>query len=287
MRTSADGRLLCVSCDDQSIKIWDTKTLQEITEIEPGFSGGRERIAIEPKTSLLVSGTWEDGLTCYDYSVDRVSWRRDDLIGIQAVALSPAFESSVFVAVEAPDYRVDEPGIFSGVVELDIHTGQTKWQADEAESIYLHPRIPVLVLTSRANRLVRILDASRKQTGSIPMIYFAVLDVAFKDNLIALAEGQKGARLIELSGQVLFCHCPTSRQPNCLNLAFEGDVLNIIDSWDNTFVTRLDATGRILHEYTRDNHTDVCFIRDGGRFVDSYGNVCFSSDGRLDARINV
>jgi hypothetical protein len=290
MRTSADGRLLCTSCDHHWVTIWETKTLREITAVQPGFSGGEQRLAIDPQTARILSGTWEEGLTCYDYSADRIIWRRADLIGIQQVALSPAFASSVFVALEAPDHRVDEPGIFTGIVELDARTGETQWQIEAANSIHLHPRMPVLVLTDHADRLVRIYDASRKSLGSTPMVHFAILDIAFQDDWIALAEGAKGIRIVALDGKVRTSCCPISHESNCLRVSFEGDqrVLNVFDSWDRSFITRLDATtGNVLGEYARENQTEVCFIDDGRRFVDACGQVCRSSDGRIEGHLDL
>src|SRR4030095_2951778 len=158
MRASADGRLLGTSSDDDAVKVWDAAALSEIARIKPGFSGGEDRLALHPTSSRVCSGTWEGGLTCYDYAEHRVLWHRADLIGIQRVDFSPAFPSSLFVALEAPDYRVDEPDVFSGVVELDATTGRSLWRTDDADTVFLHPSRPLAVLVDRGERIIRILD---------------------------------------------------------------------------------------------------------------------------------
>jgi WD40 repeat protein len=287
MRASADGRLFGTSSDDETIKVWDAVTLTEIASIRPGFSGGEDRLALDPTSSRVFSGTWEAGLTCYDYTEHREVWRRADLIGIQRVDFSPAFPSSLFVALEAPDYRVDEPGVFSGVVELDAATGRLLWRTDDADTIFLHPSRPLSVLVDRRERIIRILDDSRRLIGSTPMIYFAVLEVAFHGEVIALAEGGEGIRLIDTRGRVQASHRPPSRESNCLRISFVGgaDALAAFDSWEGSYITRLDGAGQVVAEYERESHEDVCFIGDGTRFLDAQGRVCRTATGAADMQI--
>src|SRR5688572_26177967 len=220
MRASADGQLVGTSSDDEAIKLWKAAAFTEVASITPGFSGGEERVALDPASSRVFSGTWESGLTCYDYAEHRVVWHRADLLGIQRLDYSPAFPSSVFVALEAPDDRVDEPGIFSGVVELDATTGGERWRTKSANTVFLHPARTLFVLVDSGEAVIRILDHSHRVLGSTPMTYFAVLAVAFYGERIALAEGGEGVRLIDIGGRVLASHRPPSRKPNCLHVAF-------------------------------------------------------------------
>ena len=287
MRTSMDGRLLGTSSDDDSIKIWDAASLREIAQLRPGFSGGRERFALDRTHSRIFSGTWEDGLNCYDFAGERLCWRREDLIGVQGVAFSPAFPSSVFVVLEAPDQLVDGPDVFTGVVELDAATGDTEWQTEDADSIYLHPERAVYALTSRETKRVRIFDGASRLLGSTPMANFAIMDAAFQGDRLALAEGAKGVRLTNLTGDVLFSYRPASRICNCIQIAFSGDsnAVNVFDRGKKTNITSMDTGGRVVCEYARSTPADICFVGDGTRFVDALGNVCRSSDGQVEARI--
>jgi hypothetical protein len=287
MRTSAYGRLLGTSADDETIKVWNATTLAAIANIKPGFSGGEGRLALDPTSSRAFSGTWEAGLTCYDYAEHRVVWHRADLIGIQRVDFSPAFPSSLFVALEAPDYRVDEPGIFSGVVELDAATGRSLWRTDYADTVFLHPSRPLSVLVDRGERIIRILDDSHRMLSSIPMTYFAVLEVAFHGERIALAEGGEGIRLADTRGTILASHRPPSRKANCLRVSFVSgaDALAVFDSWEGSYITLLNGAGQVITEYQRESHEDVCFIGDGTRFLDAQGHVCQTANGAIEARI--
>jgi hypothetical protein len=209
-----------------------------------------------------------------------VVWRRDDLIGIQTVDLSAGFPASVFVTLEAPDYRLDEPGVVSGVTELDAETGHTKWLSQNGDWLFLHPTTPVILIQDRSEELVRVLDLQKREIGSTPMENFAILDVAFSEEMIALAEGAKGVRIIDLSGRMISRYAPKARKPNCIRINFDREHVNIFDSWEASFVSIIDPlSGRLIREYHRATRENICFIDDGSRFVDGSGEIYRSSDG--------
>lgn len=286
-RASYDSCHFGASLEEGAITIWKSDSSLPITTVKPGFSGGESRHFVDSVNRLIYSGTWEDGLTCYDYADDRVVWHRNDLIGIQTVNLSAGFPASVFITLERPDYR-QEPEIISGIVELDAYNGSSRWRADKGDWVYLHPRKPLIVIQDRRNRMIRILDRAKTEVGSIPMVHFAILNVAFGENLIAIAEGAKGVRVCDLHGKVISHYAPTGRKPNCINVTFAGDRVCIHDSWDGSFVSIIDPySGKLISEYKRDSHGAMCFIDDGIRFVDSSGRVCQSFDGEVVATLKV
>jgi hypothetical protein len=251
-----------------------------------GVFGRRESAFIDPVNRLIYSGTWENGLACYDYADNRQVWHRDDLIGIQTVDLSAGFPSSVFVTLEAPDYRLDEPGIISGIAELDARDGSTMWMTDRGDWLYLHPREPVMVIQDKCDHVVRILDGGKNEVGTIPMVHFAIIDVGFSEDFIALAEGEKGVRILDHQGRMISRYAPRGRKPNCIKITFDGDRVIVFDSWEGSFVTILDPrTGKRISEYERDSHGDICFIDNGSRFVDPSGTICRSIDGQVMARL--
>jgi hypothetical protein len=176
---------------------------------------------------------------------------------------------------------LDEPGIISGIVELDAKDGSAKWMANHGDWVYLHRQQPLIVIQDRCNRVVRILD-EKNEVGSIPMVHFAIIDVDFGKEMIALAEGEKGVRILDHRGALLSHYAPKGRKPNCIGVAFDEDRLIVFDSWDGSFVTIIDpCTGKLIAEYEREFHDDICFIDDGSRFVDSSGQICRSNDGCL------
>lgn len=162
IRASYDSRHFGASLEKESISIWRSDLVTPVTTVRPGFSGGENRHFIDPVNRLIYSGTWEDGLTCFDYAENRTVWHRSDLIGIQAVDLSAGFPTSVFVTLEAPDYRLDEPGVVSGIVELAADDGRTRWKAEEGDWGYADPKRPVLVIQDRSKDVVRILRCNEE-----------------------------------------------------------------------------------------------------------------------------
>lgn len=285
-RASCDTHYFAASLARKSISIWRSDSTCPIATVQPGFSGGKNRHFIDPVNRLIYSGTWEDGLTCYDYAENRVVWHRSDLIGIQTVNLSAGFPSSVFVTLEAPDYRLDEPGVISGIVELSGQDGSTMWKAEDGDWIYVHPRQPLLVIQERCNDLVRFLDSEKNLIGSAPMVNFAIIEVGFAENMIALAEGAKGVRILDYNGTLISQYAPKMRRPNVIGAAFSGGCLNVFDSGDDAFVTIIEpATGRVITEYKRESRERICFIDDGTRFVDSSGLICRSVDGQPETKL--
>jgi len=285
-RASPDSHHFGASLNKEEITLWETQSFSKIATMRPGFSGGRQRYIVDPLDHIIYSGTWEEGLTAFDYMSEKQVWRRKDLIGIQRVDLSPAFPTSIFVTLETPDYRVDEPGVFSGIVELERATGKTVWRTRNGDDVYTHPERPVLVIQDRAADKIRILNEERKETASTKMLNFAVVDLAFSDGLIALAEGAKGTRVIDLNGKTISRNLPKGRKPNCIRITFSGDHVCVYDSWEGAYITIIrPESGKTESEYERESGGDPCFIDDGARFVDAFGRVFHSQDGRADGTI--
>ncbi|MFT6242097.1 MAG: hypothetical protein ACJAQT_004200 [Akkermansiaceae bacterium] len=266
-RASPDSHHFCASLNNEEITVWGTREFNKIATMRPGFSGGRERYIVDPLDHIIYSGTWENGLTAFDYMSEKQQWKRKDLIGIQRVDLSPAFPTTIFVTLEAPDYRVEEPGIFSGIVELERKTGKTVWKSDKGDDVYLHPDRPILVVQDRVEDRIRILNERREETASTEMLNFALIDLAFSGELIALAEGAKGTRVLDTSGKTISRNIPAGRKPNCTRVAIFRDHVCVYDSWENSFITIIDPkSGKTVSEYKMETGGDPCFIDNGARF---------------------
>lgn len=290
LRASYDTRHFGASVTEGEITIWKTGSFDKIACVRPGFERGGNRYTIDPINRLIFSATWENGLTCFDYEKNKPVWHRDDILGIQRVDISSAFPASLFVAHQPPESSWNEPGVTKGVMELDAYTGETMW-ADEGgitAQMHLHPSKTIFVIADGSDNLVRIFDEKKRLIGSIPMMYFAVLDVAFSDDRIAIAEGSKGIRVIDFEGNLVSSYVPTGRESNCIKIAFTPQGVCAVDSWQGTFVTHVDPqSGKVLSEYQRDSHGGICFIDSGTRFVDQHGHVCRSADGEIETKLSV
>ncbi len=281
---SCDGKHVAARLSDGEITIWRTDSPEPVARCKPGFSDSKSRYQIDPSRGLIYSGTWEKGLTCFDYRNQKVIWRRKDIIGIQTVNISTALPNSVFLTLEAPDHVRWYQKAVSGVAELDADTGKTRSVKPTGDWLWVFPEKPVMVTTNRGGgkNAIQIYDADQKEAGSIGMSNFAVMDVAFSDDLIAVAEGKTGVRVMDYRGKLVSSYLPPVRHPNCITLAFSGGYLHVHDSWDGSYVLTLNPTsGELLSEYKRAIGGDVCFINGGSSFVNVRGEVCHSRDGAV------
>ena len=101
---SYDGTHVAARLNDGEITIWSTDSPEPVARCKPGFSASESRYQIDPSRGLIYSGTWDSGLTCFDYRNQKVIWRRKDIIGIQTVNISNALPNSLFLTLEAPDH---------------------------------------------------------------------------------------------------------------------------------------------------------------------------------------
>ncbi len=280
IRASFDTGHFGASLDDEAITIWKSDSPLPIASVKPGFSGGEDLHIIDPVNQRVYAGIWEDGITCFDYAENRVIWHRADLIGIQKIALSGSFPHSVFLTLEGPgEDRWDEPGMVSGVAELSAHDGSTKWQTEPGDRLHLHPS-DSLMLVQDCDDVVRILNGAKREVGSAVVVHSSLIDVAFGGDLIALAEGEEGVRILDRRGHLISSYIPRGRESNCIQVAFDEDRVVVLDSWERSFVSIVDPhSGRLTAEYERESHDAICFLDHGSRYVDSSGRIFRSSDG--------
>ena len=320
-RVSSDGRCFCGSTDSGIIRIWDAGDLSLIAALDTGFPEGFHRLAIDTGNHLLFSGAWGEGLSCHNYRSGARLWHRSDLRGIQSVEHSNGWPLSIHVAVDVLETEQNLPDVFSGIAELDSRSGETLWHAKDGLSVFLHPTEPLLVMEASqepewirrrpwwmprifawisghgmpssetgSDRSLAILDQSKERCASLEMANFAILDVAFVGDLMALAEGEKGVRVIRRDGSVLAHHASAGRESNFIQAGFDRSTGTwvFLDQWEEAFVIILDgATGRLLNEYRRASRGGIHLIGDGSRYVDDQGQVCRTSNGELLAQLDM
>ena len=282
LRPSYEGSHFGASLVKGEISIWNAGSYEKIASVRPGFSGGSQRYIVDPVNRLVFSGTWEDGLTCFDYDSNRIVWHRPDLLNIQRVDLSSAFPGSLFLELEAEDFRASDPTAFSGLIELSVDSGQTKWISEDWSDCYVHPFGPIVLVADRGSRRIGILDEQKEIVGSSKMANFAILDVAFGSDRIAIAEGAKGMRILTFDGRTIAQYSPPGREANLIRIAFNEGQVYAVDNWDGAFITAIDPkTGARQHEYPVGPPYDFCFIDKGAKVIDSKGNVRRTTDGEV------
>lgn len=279
IRASCDGSQFAASLSEGEITVWDANALDAVGTFRPGFDGSVRRCVIGSPERRIYSAIWEKGQACYDFEACRAIWRRRDLHGIQAVNLSRAFPDTLFVTLEHQERTRRGAKPVFGIVELDRNTGKTRWAEPNGEKAFVHPDAAILLICDRST--IRVLGADKQPIGQSEMVNFAILDAAFSGGCIALAEGAKGVRVIDVTGATLCSYSPQGRKPNCIQVVFNGHRVCVHDSWEGSFVTTIDPTsGQVIAEHQRPIAGDICFIGDGSRYVDQTGGIYTALDGR-------
>ena len=284
--TSHDGQYFAGCTDEGLIRVWNAADLSLVATLYNSFEDCSLRMAIDPGNHLLFSGAWDEGLSCHDYMTGAHLWHRDELPGIQKVDYACGFPSSIHVAAEVPGTEPDETTALEGVIELDSRTGKIIWQDKEVSSMFLHPSDALVVIENRRDRQMSILDGSKKICGSLGMAHFTIMDVAFNGDLIAVAEGTHGLRIIDRQGKVLVRHIPTDRECHFIRVRFDHSSGNwsFVDQHDEAILVTLDGkSGRLLNECRSNSWGSP--IGDGSRYVDYEGQVCRLGDGEVLARL--
>ena len=281
LRTLHDSRYFGACPEPGEVCIWKSDAPQSLARVR-----SPSRYVLDPSKRRIFSAEWEGDLTCRDYANGKVIWRRRDLPGIQKLALSSAFPDSVFVLSGTTDKPYKYPRVKLGAIEIQAASGKSRWMMERADNLYVHPTKPLILLVDRGDFRISLHDRNKVEVASIPMTNFAVLDAAFTEDLIALAEGAEGVRVIDWEGNAVSHYAPSDRQPNCLAIAFDQGKVCVYDSWDKTFVSIFDPhSGLRIKEYERKCHGRICFIDDGSRFVDQLGQISITSTGELDGVI--
>ena len=285
LRASCDGSQFGACLSKGDVTLWDANTLGVVGTFRPGFAGSNARYVIDSHEHRLYSAIWENGLTCYDFWTDRVLWKRRDLQSIQAVNLSGAFPLSLFVTLERPARTRGGLKPVFGIAELDRNTGETLWAEPNGQKAFVHPDAAILLICD--GKTIRMLGADMQPIGHAAMVNFAILDAAFSGDRIALAEGAKGVRVIDVSGTTICSYSPRGRKTNCIEVAFHADRVCVHDSWEGAFVTTIDpVSGQVIAEHQRPIAGDICFIGDGSRYVDQTGAVFDALTGSQIGQLN-
>lgn len=285
LRASCDRSQFGASLSKGEVTLWDANTLGVAGAFRPGFAGSNRRYVIGSRERRIYSGIWDKGLSCYDFEAYRVLWRRSDLQGIQAVNLSEAFPNSLFVTLERLERTPRGVKPVFGIAELDRNTGETLWAEPNGQKAFVHPDAAILLICD--GRTIRVLGADMQPIGRTEMVNFAILDAAFSGDRIALAEGAKGVRVIDVSGTTICSYSPQGRKPNCIVVAYHADLIFIHDSWEGAFVTTIDpVSGKVIAEHQRPRAGDICFIGDGSRYVDQTGAVFDALTGSQIGQLN-
>ncbi|MCB8960651.1 MAG: hypothetical protein H6651_10090 [Ardenticatenales bacterium] len=283
-RSSFDTRFFINTNDYRQTLVWQLRPLQLIGKSSHCLPDGGDRTAYNPLLRLLICGSWDAGISCVQVDTHELLWDRTDLLGIQNVQMSAASPDLLYVELEAPDYI---PGSFGGVVVLDVRSGTELARYEKWHSFYTHPYLARHVAVADDN--IILIDDEMAVVNQIGMNYFAILDVAFREQHIAVAEGRTGLRVFDDGGTELLHYREPGKQ-NISHCRFDLEqprvhCLNKISADRGRLITVDYVNGEKCAEHLLDDCTEFCFLDDSPHYVNRTGQIFRAADGQVVQRL--
>jgi WD40 repeat protein len=287
MNSSAIRHLACARSSsimaagffENTVQIWDLKTLEKASEFETVLSFGGNRPALDPAGEWCVAAAWEGskrgGVVCYDVKSGRPVWHRSALKQTQRVRFSTAGDSIWWVSNRGPVKRhAAETGD-----TLDTLTGVS----DIFDSQYSANVLRV------KNKRECILKGRPK--FKIPRFTFGVLDAVFSRDAVCISEAGGTVRCFEASDGRERGQCNPGLSQHVLRLwhrdvddSFYGVRWDYCKGSFRTLVRMSAQTGECLDVgHLNSWEEEVCPAL--GCLITSHGELLHLDDGRLLNRI--
>lgn len=262
-----------VANDD--VQLWDIENSLRLDQVATFSKTPGVMASLSSDGKMFFAGSYyAGGGMGYSISERREVWRRKDLRRFSSLTSHP-FEPSIFCSFDR------KPSL-----QLDSHTGATLNRLHGVKEVYASPFEPLLIFGSRDLRIGKSLERANIR---IPRTTFAVLDIAFARNLVAVSESGGLVRCFDLSsGKEVWRYEPT-QGVHVLHVSFCPKV-NVFVGVDWAY-TKKKGDCRLLHfdadtgrckVLTRlESALDFAFCLEGLRLVNSEGAVIDTSTGKL------
>jgi WD40 repeat protein len=274
MAASKRSSRVAAALFESQVQIWDVETGKLIKEFETVFSFGGSRLTLGPLGERCIAAAWkagkDGGVACYDTNTGMLVWHRQDLKQTQRVRFSPGGESAWCVPDSGPTKLLDS----ANGKTLDALTGVR----DIFDSAYSAE----LLLVKRK----RIYILTKEKTLQVPRLTFALLDVAFGPQTIAISESAGPVRCLDSStGNELWRQSP-GKQIHYLRVWYrqtDGNFYGV--PWDfrtGSFrsLVRLDANSGKPTVVCSLHSWDEVYCTKSDRLITSNGEVINLSDGK-------
>ena len=260
---------------ERQVQIWDVEKAKCVNELETVFSFGGPRLSLDPPGERCIAAAWKagthGGVACYETNTGKLIWHRQDLRRTQRVRFSSEGETLWCVPDSGPTKLLDAA---SGKT-LDALTGlRDIFDSEYSSDLLLEKR--------KRDYILR-----KEGTVQIPRLTFAILDVAFGPESLAMSEAGGPVRCINSStGIELWRHSP-GKHIHFLSLWYRQTDRNSYGvQWEfhkGSFrsLVRLDANSGEPAVICQLNSWDEVHCPKLDCIVTSSGAVLDLSDGRL------
>jgi hypothetical protein len=194
-----DSPFIAVVTWNGIVKLFDASSQRFVAEFSIHKNSGGVNVAISSNNKQCFCGTYYAwGLACFDIGTGRVVWHRKDLKRFYGLSFSPA-RNSLFAYFDG-----------KGALELDPNSGATRNEFRGVVEIHASRCDESLLLAER--KKIVFVGKDGKKLWSVPRESFAILDVAWSQDTVAISEvgadnpdGSKaGIRCFSLHGELLW-----------------------------------------------------------------------------------
>lgn len=262
-----------------TIHIWNVESFTKLGEV-PSFPKAPDvRVALSGGAEFLYAGSWyAGGVMAYAISEGCELWRRADLRRFQGLC------------AEGPSSHLYCWFDSKATLRLDPTSGKTIGRLPGAGEVYLNPFGGLILL---AGGDLCFGPQSSTEKFRVPRTTFAVLDVAFGPDCVAVSESAGPVRCFSAeTGAELWRHTPCAGR-HLIHLSFHAslDVFAGIE-WayqaggDCRLIHLSRASGAISCIADITPARDISFCRNGSILINSAGDVIDVSSGTTIHRLD-
>jgi len=279
MAASIRSSRVAAAMFEHHVQIWNVETGTVVNEFETVFSFGGRRLALDPLGERCIAAAWNagkhGGVACYEANTGKLIWHRQDLRQTQRVRFSPGGEAAWCVPDSGPTKL------------LNAANGKTLDALTGVRDIFDSEYSADLLLVKRKRDYI----LKKEKTLQIPRLTFAILDVAFGPQSLAISESGGPVRCIDsYTGTELWRQSP-GKQIHFVRLWYRQIDRNFYGVlWDfqtGSFrsLVRLDANRGHQNVICQLNSWEEIYSTKSDRVVTSNGEVLDLSGGRLFHRL--
>lgn len=259
--------------EDHILRIFDLAGGRCIKKFPVLWDGGGRRIAFSRDEKMIYVGCYNvHGLACYSVETGKELWRRKDLKGVQCVYVSMT-QDQVFCERES-----------SACPLLKGTTGETILLPRGVKGVWFSPFGDSVLVELGKQAKLEVHQPLGKKIGKFPRASFAVLNAAFSEEVLLIAEPGTPLRAVDLKSSSEIWRFPIEDAHKCHALAYSKKRRAFVTCHTRdgqySLLTILPHDGKSVCSGTVERWSGE-FFGGGEFFVDKDGSTYLVENGQM------